>query len=262
MYKSSTNGTAPGGYALGALPSPLDERDYRFPAYGRMIRAAKLPRTFAWRIDKIEDQGSLNSCVAHCLGAISDWRESRELGRRLSFSRQFIYANRNPLTDYLGPGMVPRQALVALRRDGVPPERLWPGIVEYGRERWPADRAGLAAAARPHRIATYVAIDPESISELKSAIYTTGPAMCVVPVHASFKPGRGAVIPSPRGPLEGYHAMVIVGWRTGAWQAHNSWGRDWGDNGRCWLTWDFPTRETWGITDLRTRLRADAPRQA
>ena len=240
------------GHPLGVQPSPSDERDYRYPAYGRMVATADMPSEYACGgIHYVDDQGAVNSCVAHSLGLVKDWQEYRESGFIARHSRQFIYANRPDSWDWHGPGMVPRFALNNLRKFGTPRENVWPGIVEYGQEDWP-DRYTTFELAAPFKISTYVGIYHRFIPELKSAVYTTGPVLYCVPVHSNFYPDDNGVIPLPSGTLRGYHAMAVVGWRHGLWLVQNSWGKGWGVNGRCWVPWDYPASEVWGVTDAET----------
>ena len=246
-------GIAPGGFPLGVLPSPADERDYRYPAYGQMFATKDLPTEYTCPNlpPEIDDQGAVSSCVAHSLGLIKDWQEYAETKMQVRHSRQFIYAYRSNPFFYRGPGMIPREALHTLCKWGVTRETVWPGIVEFGKEVWPADEQAMREAAAPFRIAAYVSIDHRYIPEVKSAVYTTGPVLYCVPVYDNFIPdGNGLIpLPSSNNQLRGYHAMVIVGWRHGAWLARNSWGAKWGQSGYCWIPWDFPAVEVWGVTD-------------
>ena len=244
---------APGGYPLGVLPSPADERDYRFPVYGRVLKAADLPVEYTCDgIHYVDDQGAVSSCVAHSIGLIKDWQEYAETGLLAKHSRQFIYAYRPNQFFYKGPGMIPREALSTLRKWGVPRESVWPGIAEFGKEVWPGDELTVRAQGAPFKIETYVSIDHRYIPEMKSAIFTTGPILYCVPIHTNFQPDSEGRIPLPSGTLRGYHAMTVIGWKHGFWLVQNSWGKAWGLNGRCWIPWDFPALEVWGVTDATT----------
>lgn len=247
---------APGGYPLGLKPSPADYRDYRYPAYGPVFGAGELPAEyFCDGITEVDDQGAVNSCVAHSLGLIKDWQEYAETGYRSRYSRQWIYAHRPNRYYWKGPGMIPREALQVLRDDGVVRESVWPGIVEYGKEVWPADPGVLLPQAQPFQIATYVSINHRNVNEVKSAIFTTGPILFCVPVHDNFVPDSEGRIPMPSGNLRGYHAMTAIGFGAKGLCVQNSWGKSWGLDGRCWIPWEFPALEVWAITDATTRRR-------
>ncbi|MDP2872699.1 MAG: stalk domain-containing protein [Bacillota bacterium] len=243
-----------GHQALGVIPSPPDERDYPYLAYGELLRAEQLPERYTVTgIEQIDNQGKVEACVACSLGLVKDWQEGLEFGRPVRFSRQFIYSHRPEPAAHRGPGMIPRQALAGLRRYGAPPESMWPGLAEVGREQWPPDKEKLLHEAWPYRVATYVRVDPSFIREIKSAVFSLGPVLYCVPLHVNFRPGPDGRILMPKGAIEGYHAMAIVGWRSGYWLVQNSWGPDWGQSGRCWIPWEFPALELWTITDAETR---------
>jgi len=234
---------APGHYPLGVIPSPPDERDYRYSAYARVYR--ELPAEFSLTTRRVDNQGAVGACVACSLGLAKDWQEERETGKPMCFSRQFIYSNRAS-THHQGSGMVPREALAQLRHYGACQEYLWPGLVEYGRETWPE---GVLKAAAPYKVTTYVRVEQSFIPEIKSAVYELGPVLYCVPVHSNFRPDADGKIPMPSGSLLGYHAMAIIGWRPGGWLVQNSWGEDWGLAGCCWIPWDYPSLEIWAVTD-------------
>ena len=107
------------GYPLGVIPSPPDERDYPYAAFAPVFRSQDLPESYTLAgIDRIDDQGAVESCVANSLGVAKDWQEQRELGWPVRFSRQFIYHHRPNRFFHQGPGMIPREALAMLRRHG------------------------------------------------------------------------------------------------------------------------------------------------
>lgn len=239
---------------FGVIPSPPDERDYPYLAYGQLLKAEELPERYTIPdITTVDNQGDVDACVACSLGLTKDWQEGVEFGRPMRMSRQFIYSHRPDPEDHRGPGMIPRQALANLRRYGVPLEAKWPGLAEFGRESWPPDKESLLHEAWPYRVATYVRVDASFIREIKSAAMTLGPVLYCVPVHDNFRPDKEGRIPMPKGAIKGYHAMALVGWRKGAWLVQNSWGATWGQRGRCWIPWEFPALELWTITDASTR---------
>jgi hypothetical protein len=243
-----------GRQGFGVIPSPSDERDYPYLAYGQLLRAEEMPEQYTLpKIGTVDNHGKVDACVACSLGLAKDWQEGQEFGRPVRVSRQFIYSHRPDPADHRGPGMIPRQALANLRRYGAPPETAWPGLAEFGREEWPADKDALLHEAWPFRVATYVRVDASFIREIKSAAFTLGPVLYCVPVHENFRPDPAGRIPMPKGAIEGYHAMALVGWRKGAWLVQNSWGSAWGQGGRCWIPWEFPALELWTITDATTR---------
>jgi len=244
---------APGGFPLGVVPSPADPRDYAYHVYCRVLSETELPETYtAPGIVDVDNQGAVNSCVAHSLGLIKDWQEAKECPPLEKHSRQFIYAYRPNEYYYKGPGMIPREALATLADVGVVKEAVWPGITEWGQEVWPGSAESIVVLARPYKVASYVSIDYRQILAMKSALFTTGPILYCIPVYANFTPDANGIIPMPAGTLLGYHATAAIGWKPGYWLVQNSWGEGWGQGGRCWIPWNFPALEVWGITDATT----------
>jgi hypothetical protein len=244
-------GRAPGGYLLGVESSPIDTRDYRLSTYCAVLAPEVQPERHSWPTLTTDDQDGVAGCVACADGGFVDVNETRETRRPFKSSRQFIYANRL-LTDHKGPGMVPRNSLKQLQKCGVPSEDMWPGLVEYGKEVWPADKQTLFEAALPHRIKTYVRIEQAFITEIKSAILTLGPILYCIPVYSNFKPDSEGRIPLPSGRLEGHHGMMAPGYEPGFLDVQNSWGVGWGLGGRCRIPWEYPASEIWGVTDATT----------
>lgn len=256
-------GIAPGGYPLGLVPSPPDERDYRYPAYAATLALDELPEDYWQGLPWPEalNQGPVESCVSYSGTVLRELQEAAEIGRDTKFSRQFSYAYRPNRYFHQGPGMIPREYFATLRDHGVPPEAFWPGMVEKGSEVQPAPFAPVLEAARPHRIGSYVAVNFGDLREAKSACFVRGGAMIGVPVYQNFVPDSDGVIPMPAGNLRGYHAMLALRWLQKRWIVPNSWGPEWGGitlpdgtrkPGYCYLPWGYPILEAWTTVDATT----------
>jgi C1A family cysteine protease len=48
--------------------------------------------------------------------------------------------------------------------------------------------------------------------------------------------------------------MTIVGWTETHWIVLNSWGKNYGDKGFCYIPFDYPIVEVWAITDNITEV--------
>lgn len=82
------------------------------------------------------------------------------------------------------------------------------------------------------RVAYSVVADEHRIME---EIYVNGPVQAAFQVFMDFKTYKSGVYRHVTGPLEGGHAVKILGWGvengTKYWLCSNSWGEDWGDHG-------------------------------
>ena len=45
------------------------------------------------------------------------------------------------------------------------------------------------------------------------------------------------------------HQITIVGWIHGYWKVVNSWGKQYGDNGICYMPFEYPIKEAWTCID-------------
>ena len=60
--------------------------------------------------------------------------------------------------------------------------------------------------------------------------------------------GTHIKLPDEKAKKTGGHAMCCVGWNEEGWIIQNSWGKFWGDKGYCYLPYDYPVEEWWGIS--------------
>ncbi|XP_001866022.2 cathepsin B [Culex quinquefasciatus] len=82
------------------------------------------------------------------------------------------------------------------------------------------------------RVAYSVSQDEERIKE---EIFRNGPVQASFDVYLDFKAYKTGVYRHVFGPMEGGHAVKMIGWGvengTKYWLCSNSWGEDWGERG-------------------------------
>ena len=50
--------------------------------------------------------------------------------------------------------------------------------------------------------------------------------------------------------ITGKHFVTIIGWtEDDRWIVLNSWGTDYGSNGYCYISFDYPYNEAWTMVD-------------
>ncbi len=227
-------------YSFNALVSPPDIRDYK--AKYLIVSEINIPETYDLRkyLLPIRDQGVEGSCVSEACMAIKEYQEYKNVGFNDYFSVQFFYNNRQPQNV---EGMIIRNALNDLRKNGVIPEEEYPyGKIESSEVL--NLHTEFFEQAKNYLVSSYVSID--TIEELKKSILLNGPCMIVVPVYNQNNNmwiGSGNTI--------GNHAMAVVGWDKNGFIVRNSWGEEWGDKGYT----NFPysdwgkQNEVWTIVD-------------
>ncbi len=227
----------------GTTPSPEDDRDYTPAMVVSEIR--EFPEEYEAPETEILSQGSIGSCVAHsCATALSSG-EKTTYHKFNKYSRGYIYGNR-AILDHQGEGMHIRQALKQLNHCGdvfyedFPYNKKYPevkALIEENKEK-------LAKKALPHAIINYYRCYTEA--DIKEAIMDKGGCIICVPVYTDFSRNLSK---SKTKKLRGYHAMVIVGWtKDGQWIVQNSWGVNWGYEGKLLMDKNYPVSEYWGIT--------------
>lgn len=238
--------------AKGCIPSPEDTRDYNLETVKAAIRAGskkeELPEEYVTpgNVD-ILDQGCYPTCVAHSLASLMARCECK-LGveKPTNFSRGFIYANRRD-DQSQEEGMVVREALKQLNHDGdclyddFPYNNYYPNL----KAKLEKYKGELLEKASPYPIAYYFRCTTDE--EVKQAIYNYGAAIISIPTWPSFGDGPYVHLPYSNELIDGYHAMCCIGWTKTHWVVQNSWGKEFGENGICYIPYNYPIEEWWGV---------------
>ena len=92
-------------------------------------------------------------------------------------------------------------------------------------------------------------------NEIKKCIFNDIPVPISVPVYNDLAYDKGTfVIKEPSGNLNGYHMMIIYGYNKNGWLIQNSWGTEWGNNGRAILPYDYELDTAWAIDTENNNL--------
>ena len=231
---------------MGALPSPVDLRDYRIaPSASREYpESFKLPET------PVKNQGAVGSCVAHALTSIMEYHYKREHTQFDTLSPGFIYGYRKGM-DYKGTGLFLRDALKTaqkignLKWDEFPYNVEVPKIIEMAE----ALSTETVSKAYPNRIAAYVRLS--TVNEIKNALMDIGPVLICIKWYSDSKYVNDILTPNLQSDY-GYHAVYVYGWNKDGWIVQNSWGALSAGDGRCTLPWTQALEESWSITDYLT----------
>lgn len=232
----------------GLIPSPYDKRDYKFsdlvPASAFLIPKEYQTEEFPF----VYNQGSTSECAACSYNAIRYLQEHDRKQSEINepFSPSFTYGNR--IDGEIFEGMYLR-SVCSKGREGSVLYSEMPGFYDVNtcvakvNER----KEDLLKKAKPFRITSYYKCSHRI--EIQAAIMNCKAALIGIYVFPCFySPNeKGEIIYNPKKDVEndGGHAVVITGWKTDKdgklwWRVLNSWGKEWGDHGYCWLPEEYP----------------------
>lgn len=247
--------------ALNWKASPSDTRDYL--ARTSLKLSAPVSVDLSKDCTSVKDQANIGSCTAFaCVGMIEHFL--RKSGKSIPddmLSELFLYYNTRVLIDKTTPdddcGAFLRDVLKCMAKYGVCGEKLWP----YQTSKFatpPPTKAYtdglnyqvLKYATVPTAISDVFAtpsnksafVSPTKALEQMKALLAVGQTFVGgVTCFANFFSDRNGVIPLPRGPIIGGHALLFVGYddRSKVLKFKNSWGPAWGDKGYGYLPYAY-----------------------
>lgn len=230
----------------GCIPQPKDKRDWEVTEL-IPLKAIKLPKEYCSDIpyEWIYDQGNSSECCACAYSLIRAMQEKEQSGLDERFSPSFTYANRNKEDNY--EGMMLRKCCSKGREGSV----LWssfPNFYSYKRAReiFDKNKISLLNQARPFRISSFYTA--RTTEEIKMGVYLTKAVLIGIDVTESFYyPDKDGIVTFGKNEESlGGHAIIICGWRyidnKPYWIIINSWGKSWGVNGCCYISFDDLSR--------------------
>lgn len=249
---SVENGEVDARLLNGYIPSPIDERDYTFTTVYAVEPESEeeLPEEYVTEGNvPVLNQGSNSDCVPHAIATATAYGQYKAEKKYNDMSRGYLYGNRK-LTDTQGEGMIIRQALKNYNHDGNCLNSKFPYRGSY-----PAMKAKIAEKpeeyaeeANNHKLINYFRLYSEK--EIKKAIMRQGAVVLGMTIFDNF--GTHIKVPDKNAEKRGGHAMCCIGWNKDGWIIQNSWGTWFGDKGRCYLPYEYPVNEWWGLTTCIT----------
>ena len=230
----------------GALPSPVDIRDYKLKK-----TAKDLPKEFFIKDIPIKNQGGSPTCVAHVLSEIVEFHTYKDNMKYNQFSTEFIYGCRDS-SKYKEEGMYLREGLKVLSDYG---DVLYSDLkgnsdtAEKANQRVWENFEELTLKAAPYKISAYYKIS--TLKELKTAIYADGPVAASLKWYKCYKIHKGLYVYNSNSSYTP-HAVLVVGWTDNCLILQNSWGKYWGDKGYFLVPIDDMKNlfyEFYGVTD-------------
>jgi C1A family cysteine protease len=225
----------PKPFGFGWKKEPRDDRDW---SYEPPPRSESLPSTVDLRpgCPPVYNQKSLSSCSSNAIAAAVEFDLMKQASRRVIFpSRLFIFYNTRALehTQEADEGAYIRDAIKAVAKRGVCPERLWP-YVERNYPKRPPQKC--YDSAMRYRAVKYYRIH-RKLDDMRACLAEGFPFTFGFLAHEKFekvvkKTGR-LEMPSKGEKVIGKHAVLAVGYDHPAQRfiVRNSWSAKFGLKG-------------------------------
>lgn len=245
--KSAEKATAPFIPTRNVVPDSIDLRDRPYmPPVGlipaeELIPTGKLP---------VLQQGQTNACTGFALASVIYQLQAaaKRKPNQYAVSPFMLYSMARRYDEFPGDPSVDsgsslRGAIKGWYKHGVCSDKLWS---EEKMPTAPVKRAEddwwLDAVRRP--LGAYYRVDPRSVTDMQIALNELGVIYASAGTHSGWDEGADAkaksgiwTIPAQKIAPDG-HAFAIVGYTRTGFIVHNSWGTDWGTNGRAVLTYE------------------------
>jgi C1A family cysteine protease len=211
-----------------------------------------LPSSFSLYnlLSPVKQQGELGSCTACCLTtAVETLINIYKIKPIPSLSRLFLYFNERKQLGLISNdyGSSLSVGITCLQNSGVCIERFCPYNIIKFREK-PSQKAYINA--HTYKIKKVIQLQPD-INQIKT-ILTKFPIVIAIMIYKSFEDDsvtETGIITHPdvnNEELLGGHAMCIYGYddEKQCVFVRNSWGKEWGDNGNCYLPYSYLLNES------------------
>lgn len=195
-------------------------------------------------VPRVYDQRKMNSCTANALcAAYSIAMEMEGAEKRFKPSRMFVWYNgRGEIKENVGAYV--RDTIKAMKREGVCRESLWP-YKSRNLDKEPPEE--IYMVAKRNVVKKYQRLEP-NVDQLRACLYEKCPFVfaCKIIFDSFDRASEGGMVPIPSDeerenrPLD-CHAMTAVGYddKERHFIVLNSWGREWGDEGYCYMPYDY-----------------------
>jgi hypothetical protein len=228
-------------YIFNVRAKSPDGRDFSFKQNLSPIREFVDLRQFD---SPIEDQGSLGSCVSHAVtSAYENQVKQKYPEDYVELSRLYHYYHARYLENYANGDIGVfelRNALKALKKHNICSEKFWPyEILKYNTQPFP----DAYADAKNRTIDDYFYI--RDTPGLINALNENYPVVVGMDIFSNFMEINSSspivTTPGENEQTLGGHSVCLVGYSIPekVFLAKNSFGKDWGSNGYCWISFDY-----------------------
>jgi len=239
----------------GLIPQPRDGRDWEFKPASTSLSSVSLRA----EMPGVTNQGWYNSCTAHAIGALVDYYatyKKTNASWSINFSEAFQwYMNRQMEGNAdLNVGVWLRNSFKVITKHGFTTESFWNYKDGWDVEpSWEAKESARMFGLFLGQFGGYYYINTKDVETIKQALSEELPVIFGFPVTSEFKKLKkpGVYEPERVENVTGYHAMLFTGYKPGYFEVRNSWGKNWGDNGYCWISEDVVKKHAFDMWTLR-----------
>jgi C1A family cysteine protease len=235
--------SAHGGY--GWVRDLPDARDFTYGA--PLVRFPQgLPPVVDLRpeFQPVYDQGQLGSCTANAIAGAIEFDQRKQRSTEFIPSRLFIYYNERVIEGTVNQdsGAQIRDGIKSVATIGAPPETDWPYVIgDFAKK--PSQKAYVDAQSD---IVTSYARVTQDPMQMRGCLAAGFPFVFGFTVYESFEGeavAQTGMVPMPSSTeaVKGGHAVVSVGYDDNRrlFYVRNSWGSSWGDNGYCYMPYEY-----------------------
>lgn len=234
----------------GIVQDPVDDRDLVFGN----TSSNESNNNMVQYVREIEQQGSIGSCVGNS-GVSALELMCFKNGVNVNLSRLFAYYNVRMVDDRIGQeGAYVRSIFKSINKYGLPTEEQYPYDTSLQNDAPSQEIYDLAAQ---FIVTKYEKVYLNWKSNVKGAIDSGFPIVFGIEIFDDFYNmpyWLEAKSYKATGKSLGGHAMVIVGYDKDFVIVENSWGKSWGNDGLCAISWEILARdgmEGWVATEIK-----------
>lgn len=201
----------------------------------------------------IKNQGRQGACLAFAFSAIAEYALKTQYKKTIDFSEAFLYYETRKSAGCTSEdaGSSLSDASNVLLCEGICLESFMP----YDEYDYTTPPSSLAFNNAQNYKVEGIYLIKNDLDALRTALSNGYPVVISTVIFSSFGSGKNGVIPMPQkreiqnyrhsGRAHGFHSMVIVGYDDAkqCFIVRNSWGNSFGENGYCYMPYDYITDE-------------------
>jgi C1A family cysteine protease len=196
----------------------------------------------------VYDQGQLGSCVLNAIAGVVEYDLKKQGMADFMPSRLFMYYNTRKIEHTItsDSGCAIRDAIKSINKYGTCDEKLWPYIIGKFTAK---PSAKCYTEAQNDKAVDYRTVN-QTMNDMKASLVNGWPFIIGISVYESFESDEVAktgIVPMPQMTerVLGGHGMASVGYDDSkqAFIVRNSWSRDWGIDGYCYIPYAYLTNQ-------------------